>query len=195
LKDIGFRHSPLVGKTSAEKRASYFYLYAAPLARRIFESDPKIKGIFVGFAQYWDDEADDAVHDVFVLLSDPKLTWAEAFTEKNECGNRYEDTRFKEINLSLFGNELPHYWDNSDLIMAFGAYTKEGSSQNQDTVDAYTPFALLTPEVNTRYGASRIEVKAKRLLETPIRPRLENRLSEWQQESNREESDHELWFK
>jgi hypothetical protein len=126
--------------------------YVIPLVRICFRKYPQLRSATLLVAQYWDDEARDAVHSCFTfsVLDTPDL---EAAAKANE--NWTEDS----VNLPGFGRYpylvgnarqdlekegYSNYWDdNWDAIPAFAAFCREGAHQCMSTAEAYTPYAIL----------------------------------------------------
>jgi hypothetical protein len=137
---------------AAQLRQKLMDEYVIPLVRIGFRKYPQLRSATLLVAQYWNDEADDAVHDYFIfsVLDTPDL---EAAAKAEE--DYLEDT----INMPRFGedpylagdarDELEKegyrcYWhDNGDAIPAFAAFCCEGAHQELSVAEAYTPYAIL----------------------------------------------------
>lgn len=139
-------------KQAAQLRQKIIEQAILPVVKKCFEKYPQIRSATLLVAQYWDDEATDAVHEhfVFSVLDTPDLEAAYK-TEEN----------YTEDNINLPGlgkycylvgdarEELDeegchdYYWPNNwDAIPAFAAFCREGASQLMSTAEAYTPYAV-----------------------------------------------------
>lgn len=113
-------------------------------------------------AQYWDDEANDAVHDLMVMSVHPGPAWP------HECGDRWSATDDGESDEACdycqhdLGG-LAGWHDNGWVIRPFEPFCREGATQNDDPGDAYLPYAVAR---RTERGVA-IEVVGK-----PVRPWL-----------------------
>jgi hypothetical protein len=121
-----------------------------PLVKSGFDKYPQLRSAMLLVAQYWDDEADDAVHYelIFSVLPTPVPNIELEDTDDYD----YDDS----VNLP----ELPssyeiysaarsqieyseYYWqDNENAVATFAAYCKEGGSQDMGYLEAYTPYAV-----------------------------------------------------
>lgn len=84
-------------------------------------------------AQYWDDEAHDAVHQLVVGSLEP-LGWPHA------C---YEDETTAQVCSECGGvPDIPRWSDNGWAIAAFAPWCKEGADQGRDVAENYLPVAV-----------------------------------------------------
>lgn len=105
-------------------------------------------------AQYWADEANDAVHyDIaFSVLSTPELPiLAEEDSEEEDEGKNAVNlpelpTNWEildTLDLNIDANINIRWWDdNGEAIPAFAAFCKEDSHQEMDRLEAYSPYAV-----------------------------------------------------
>lgn len=146
-----FPHIPL--SSPAHLRTQLLEEWVKPAVRACFERYPELRSATLLVAQYWDDEAIDAVHNFFAfsVLNTPDLQ-AAFWAEENEAET-------DPINLP----GLPPPWelleivwqrdwqrsdqvcweDNGIAIPAFSAFCREGAHQMMTLSDAYTPYAIL----------------------------------------------------
>ncbi len=170
---------------SVELRRRFLEEYFRPLIERMFEKEPRLDGVMLCFAQYWNDNAGDAVHHWIVPLVDRSLTLNEAVTLRNApftftyktslgaetvTGVTYPPRPEKDAEEELFGRYASGVWVNNLYITAFASFTREGSNQEMDWQDAYLPYALFVREPNG------IDC---RFVGEMLRPHLEDQPSEW----------------
>ena len=151
---------------ATQRRAAYLEEHVTPHVRRVFERHPDLRSALLLVAQYWNDEAEDAVHSelVFSVLDSPDV---EAASE-----NLYDDVKPDRINLppglshsALQDSEVWLHWDdNGEAIPLFAAFTKEGCDQEMSLGEAYSPYALF------RRTAAGIDVA---IVGTMLRPWLD----------------------
>ena len=115
-------------------------------ARRAFKKHPVLKSIALLVAQYWDDEADDAVHGYFVCseLETPDIEAALTLEDEDAA---YDDYDTDYVNLPSFTRLdsplLSAPWNpNSSGIPAFAAYCTEGGDQCSPARDNYSLYAI-----------------------------------------------------
>lgn len=120
-------------------------------------------------AQYWDDEADDAVHPMLVASRFERPSWPHICPEWDE-GEYPESTREggadQDQACEYCGRDVPYVtgWnDNGWAIAAFEPWCREGATQNDEPADAYLPYAVARQVA----GEVRVEVVGK-----PVRPWL-----------------------
>jgi hypothetical protein len=109
-----------------------------PWARRFFEQAPQRQSVLLAAAQYWADEADDAVH-----LS--------AWTSTERVPDFFSSDWEEEPTGTTSGidwKQKPRWDDNGSAIRRFQAYCGEGGSQELPTSSQAEPFALLQRDGN-----------------------------------------------
>ncbi|MDC0712576.1 hypothetical protein POL68_29200 [Stigmatella sp. ncwal1] len=112
-----------------------------PLVQQWFDKTPPLRSATLMLAQFWDDEADDAVHARLVL--------SERDTPDVEAASRADGA--DPVNLphaidedtwyALFDAYVHHWPSNGDAIPLFAAFTREGCHQDMTLAEAYTPYA------------------------------------------------------
>lgn len=148
-------------------RQSFEQEYALPLARAIFELEPRCQSVLVTVGQYWCDEATDAVHSELFACAERDPTWplaaqahpgalgdpaALAETLQEDAKSEACPADLREIQYGLledarmraFGEK--YYCvldDNSDMIVAFASYCREVSDQEQPSWRSHTPYGLI----------------------------------------------------
>ncbi|HSC88125.1 MAG TPA: hypothetical protein VLC09_12670 [Polyangiaceae bacterium] len=152
---------------SSELRRRFEQEYALPLARAIFELEPRCQSVLITVGQYWCDEATDAVHSETIACAEREPRWPESAqarpgalgdadalaealaSDTNEGG---EPGSLSEIQYSLmheateraFGEPYFSVLDeNSDMIVAFASYCQEVSDQEQPSWRSHTPYGLI----------------------------------------------------
>lgn len=111
--------------------------------RQTFKKYKPLRSIGLLVAQYWDDEADDAVHGRFIYseLETPDTNAALATGQSRDRDH---------VNLPSFTKKrsppyLPSPWDsNGASIPAFAAYCTEGGDQNGEALDNYSLVAVFS---------------------------------------------------
>lgn len=141
--------------------------FALPLARAMFELEPRCQSVLVTIGQYWCDEATDAVHSEVIACDERDPTWplagqarpgaigdAASLAAQLESDAKYseEPGGLSEVQYGLFtdacrrafGKEYLCFLDeNSDMIVAFASYCREVSDQEQPSWRSHTPYGLI----------------------------------------------------
>ena len=131
-----------------------------PIVAKKFATHPLLQSATMFVAQYWCDEAYDAVHIelAYSLAADPDIP---KYT-KRRSEREFEDD-FDEhlewlmegaegaaalkwdpaIHGQLWEGEYPASWDdNGEIISYFAAFTKENGSQEETFAENYLPYAI-----------------------------------------------------
>lgn len=145
----------LYGTSQKEMQQMAIDWYIRPIARLFFAGCEKAQSLVFAVAQYWDDEADDAVHSTFVGSSEKNPTWPECLNYQHNSlliargdSGSYANPKPTARNAleralcTVTGNSYEHLDDNGTGIIAFAPYTPEGGDQNQSTADNYAPFVI-----------------------------------------------------
>jgi hypothetical protein len=124
---------------------------------RELDKDPKWKSAVMMVAQFWADNADDAVHCAFVLST-------EAVPNANDAERSWDDgdDEPSAANVARYSWDLTGYdtWDeNGDAIALFAAFTKESCHQEMSIAEAYLPYALFR---HAPSGGVEVEVVGKK---------------------------------
>jgi hypothetical protein len=137
---------------SADLRVKIINAEILPTIKVVFDKYPQLQSAMLLVAQYWNDEANDAVHYTMVFSVLPTPAWGREFLETD-----YDDDdpvnlpglpSLYEINDSLWEYsdkfESGEYcWENNgNAVPTFAAYCKEGCHQDMDYLEAYTPYAV-----------------------------------------------------
>lgn len=150
----------LEGSTSEELRTAYLRHVAVPHTRNVFDRSPDARSVMIVVAQYWSDEAVDAVTIEHVVSPLPQPTWPEIYRDNPFYAEeddlppdpsgcvRYCETRLGE---RVLGGEGDTYWgggyprldDNGAAITAFAAYVEEPGDQERPFTANGSPYALL----------------------------------------------------
>lgn len=130
-------------------RDKYLRRTVEPTIRWVFKKFPHIQSCTVRVAQYWDDEASDAVH-AQLIFSELETPLTE--TEENEQGERnfsltpglrteipWEGWKYKDLDTREY--DWKDKWsDNWTAIPLFAAWCSEGAHQNMDDDEAYSNY-------------------------------------------------------
>lgn len=138
----------LRGCDSAELREHYVRWEFAPVAAMALRSMPKWHSVTLAVAQYWSDEASDAVHTVFLPSSSRDPGWP----VPPEADSHWDT--MQKLREQVFGDPYRFYGDNYALILAFASYCRFGCHQEMPVEKAYLPYAIAR-----RDGASSISIE------------------------------------
>ncbi|WP_338867780.1 hypothetical protein [Myxococcus stipitatus] len=116
--------------------------HVEPTVRRCFQRYPRLRSMTLLLAQYWNDEADDAVHYRFVFseLETPDVEASSRAGEEDAVNFATPpgDSFWNDYNHRYIGN-----WpDNHDAIPAFAAFTREDCHQEMTLGEAYEPYVI-----------------------------------------------------
>lgn len=146
-----------------------------PIVKKVFDKYPQLKSAMFLVAQYFDDEASDAVHtwQFFSVLETPDI---EAFFEAILHSQGMDQINLPELSHLILmhaqqsiGNEIRDrsqmaessfdwdiYWK---MIPAFAAFCKEGCHHDMMPSESYSPYAIL----RRQGGEIEVEVIGKML--------------------------------
>lgn len=145
-RPTGYSHTP--GQTEVARRR-FIRTHLLPVVRRYFNKYPLLRSAMLCVAQYWNDEASDAVHGFLVVseLTEPTLEGVRRFGGKSPDPN-IPNTPFKEVQhesgscVSLWRVGVP--WENNyRAIPHWAAFAQEGGDQNSDLTANYASAVLL----------------------------------------------------
>lgn len=130
-------------------RESYINEHFLRIAKEMFNDNEHINSLVMCVSQYWDDEASDAVHVRFIPSSFTSSfsSWSDLFDQdKNVAIIKYSLDVTRGY-ISKYGSfwdkyKIPYLDNDENMIQAFGPFCKEGSSQEDDHFDCYTPYAI-----------------------------------------------------
>lgn len=142
-----------------------------PAAEQAFSKWPWLQSAALFVAQYWNDEAADAVqlHMISSQLETPDLTSA-FVVEESENWDEHDPINLPEEGEDSWGmwRELYLTWDaNGSAISMFAAYCAEGGDQCAGLREVYRPYAIVRRDSSCETGL-RIEV-----IGTQLRPWLD----------------------
>lgn len=171
----GYRLSP--GEADVARR-QFVRGSLLPVVAKYFAQYPLLQSAVLTVAQYWADEADDAVHATLVVseLLDPLI---DGVTYDREEGSRDPNLPNTEIQsrwsqgsssaVSLYENNV-RWDDNSDAIPLWAAFApEEGSQEYEDLGQVYAPAVRF-------YKHGRYEILPM------LRPQLDGVRPEWDRE-------------
>ncbi|HSR98745.1 MAG TPA: hypothetical protein VLM79_16930 [Kofleriaceae bacterium] len=117
-------------------------------ARALFEQQPSRRSAMLVVAQYWSDGADDEVHAELICSVRETPVWP------HECSHDYDSDGNLTSTRLVAGEEccICSDWesfrfdfygaDSSPIVVAFEMFCREGATQDMDTSEAYTPYAI-----------------------------------------------------
>lgn len=111
-------------------------------ATKVFAVKPEVRSVMMSVAQYWSDEADDAVHAFAVASERSTPLWPHVCSESS-WGDDPPESIAGEICESC-ASDLGYFPcdDNGSSIPVFEPYCHEDGSQEESMADNYTPFAV-----------------------------------------------------
>jgi uncharacterized protein (TIGR02996 family) len=129
-----------VDKSAARKTA----MHALQLmAKKLFARHADLNSLMLGVAQYWADEADDAVHYELCASARAMPLWPHRCDQTVWDDDGYENVPGEAC--SSCGEDFGYMgmWDdNGAAIGAFEAYCHEGGSQEESSASNYLPYAI-----------------------------------------------------
>lgn len=127
-----------------------------PVARLLLKEYPTIHCVVVSLAQYWNDEANDAVHVSFIPSSVPFEFWEELFSSKNKFYSEDSENfslpksdgstgyvSFYSLSRRAIGFN-PQLSNDETFISIFERYCKEGCGQDMRTQESYQPYLIVS---------------------------------------------------
>lgn len=122
--------------------------HVEPLIQSMFDRHTRLQSAMLLVAQYWNDEAEDAVH-YELIYSERETPDVEAATDLD----RQDDVNFAIPPSEATWDELRDafidgWHENTDAIPLFAAFTREAGDQERDVTENYEPYALFrrTPQ-------------------------------------------------
>lgn len=149
-----------------------------PWARKVFSMNPEIQSGVLFVSQYWNDEANDAVHERFAWYStpEPPLDYASEYSDENPEGF-VVNVAYPRAVRDTFGNGLS--WDDNGLAVGlFACFCNERGSQEDETGEGWEPFCTFVREPSGQVKAAFVGTK--------IRKWLDGAFCEWDQEHGAE---------
>ena len=150
----GYLYTP---EQTAGLRREWTQGHLLPALQALFARLPALRSACVLVAQYWNDEADDAVHCAVVVseLDAPDIAAASRAFEEIDDGDPVNlptlhslqlwGADYTPSTLEPYGLEI-RWDDNHDAVSLWAAYTLEGGSQNLDGLEAYAPVLRVIRE-------------------------------------------------
>lgn len=140
-------------KQAEQLRQKIIETAVVPTVKANFSTYPQLKSATLFVAQYWNDEANDAVHCrmVYSVLHTPDLEAAtkaqgeyaldivnlpELSDEDGELRNQIFYPPSKD------GEKVYCWLENGDAIPAFAAFCEEDCHQDMIGIEAYSPYAI-----------------------------------------------------
>lgn len=111
--------------------------------RLVLKKHKPLRSVGLLVAQYWDDEAEDAVHERFIC-SELELPDVDAALDGSDVYSRERDY----VNLPSYKKRTPPYvtapWDPDAAVPAFAAYCTEGGDQSKPARNNYSLVAVFS---------------------------------------------------
>jgi hypothetical protein len=158
----------------AKLREEAIQQWVLPAIRAQFVTRPELQSATMLVAQFWNDEADDAVHCsvVYSILATPDVA-AAAKAEDDDS----DDAVNLPKGVAQYDLDSVRHWDsNNEAIPRFAAFTKEDCDQEMTMGESYVPYAIF----RRRGGDVAIETVG-----TMLRPWLDGVLPVWEAEQNK----------
>ena len=113
------------------------------MAQTLFASHPTYQSVMFGVAQYWADEADDAVHYDICASERALPLWPHRCDQTVWEDGDYENLPGEAcMNCGQGIGYLGNWDDNGAAIGAFEAYCHESGSQEEASASNYLPYAV-----------------------------------------------------
>jgi uncharacterized protein (TIGR02996 family) len=128
-------------------RRTYVREQLLPLVARYFTTYERLQSAMLCVAQYWADEADDAVHDTMIVseLFEPTLEGVEwddeSGVDPNLPNTRINSKYGSGSAVSLYEADV-NWQDNSGAIPLWAAFAPEGGSQDFGIEENYAPAVM-----------------------------------------------------
>ena len=135
------------GQTDVARRA-YVRERLLPFAAGYFTKYPKLRSAMLVVAQYWADEADDAVHGSLVVseLPEPVLKGVRGWSDEGEKDPNLTTTVIKGDwdSGSVVGLWTQGWSSNSGAIPLWAAFADEYGSQEYESMEeVYSPAVMI----------------------------------------------------
>lgn len=124
---------------TVELRREYLEQRIAPVVRQIFKDHSQLQSIMMLVAQFWNDEADDAVHYRLVLSELPTPDVSAALEQESDPNLPSGGEQFW---MGLKYKRQVEWDANHQPIALFAAFCKEGCSQDMGVHEAFSPYAI-----------------------------------------------------
>ena len=141
-------------KECEDLREEMIWGIVIPYLKAVFKEYDEFNSAAFMVAQYWDDEASDAVHCDFVFSVQDRPDISASIEYHKALNDDNYDTLGDEINHPDYSEDnmfeisqtsigIVYKWDDNRMaIPAFAAFTKEGADQCSDLHDNYSPYAF-----------------------------------------------------
>lgn len=125
-------------------RRQYIEKMLIPVLENRFQRFPQLLSAALFVGQFWNDEADDAVHPdwIFSVLGTPD--WGSAFEDRDypeDPINLPDLPPHCDLAWEIGGVSFP-FDDNGLAIPLFASFCREGANQGMDFQDAFSLFAI-----------------------------------------------------
>ena len=132
-------------------------------AAAYFDKHPELRSVALCVSQYWNDEADDAVHGDLVFSTASAPTWPHHCDDDDAGWDPTGSAAAKPVEGDACCSCHPAFYDsylrrwdsNGRMVEAFAGYCKEGSDQGMTLGESALPYAIARRSVT---GAVEIEV-------------------------------------
>lgn len=132
-------------KTSLARRKKAIENDLLPYVESIFKKRPELKSALFLVAQYWADEANDAVHARVVFSKRETPLWPHPCRWNDD--KKKKDEEVTEVCSMCATGRSDFGWmpfdDNGEGIVAFQSCCREDASQESEENEAYLPYAIV----------------------------------------------------
>jgi hypothetical protein len=139
------------------RRLAYLEETIFPGVRDYFTRYPQLRSACVLVAQYWNDEAHDAVHAEVVIsvLETPNLdAHFQASGWDEETGDNLKDVVNTPFTFDTFDLYMKTRWDsNEEAVPLFQAFCLDGSQEWSDE-ENYRPYCIVRRDESTADGTT-----------------------------------------
>ena len=111
-------------------------------AQKLFVAKPQLRSAMLSVAQYWNDEADDAVHAFLVASERSTPLWPHICAESSWNEDNPESVAGELCRSCGSGLGYFPYDSNGSSIPVFAPYCNFDGSQEESRADNYTPLAV-----------------------------------------------------
>jgi uncharacterized protein (TIGR02996 family) len=134
----GYCMSP--GQSEMARRL-FVRAHLLPVVRQHFDTYPLLRSANLCVAQYWNDEANDAVHGELVVseLFEPVLTGLDEGADPNIPNTRIRSRYGSDSSSRIFFWDIAPWDDNLGAIPVWAAFAPEGADQEMNFSEAYAP--------------------------------------------------------
>ncbi|MBJ6764444.1 hypothetical protein JGU66_27045 [Myxococcaceae bacterium JPH2] len=113
-----------------------------PLVLDHFQKHPRLRSATLLVAQYWNDEADDAVHHRLLFSERETPDTEAAFRDEENDGTNFATPPGEERWEAEAQRHVFCWPDNHEAIPLFAPFTREDCEQDMKPHESFTPYAI-----------------------------------------------------